>query len=231
MSIRTCFVLIVHSNVASSTISPLKTVCEGNQLKKGIYPKFLSTAWVNCRPPGKIIVSSNPHACTGICMSLNGIACIYKCYFSLRQKQVVIALSGIPNPGDGSYQAIPAQVQIFKENYDPSSKKTRKSFHNPKTSIGLEAAQVSVIGSQSQLSGRKLSKASALSCSFRVTTKEGTCYEFVADNESERLVWVTVLEFLAMFPYSSVPEVPKCNPVFSRDLEPSLYDAGGLLYT
>lgn len=142
------------------------------------------------------------------------------------KKQVVVALSGIPSPGDGSYQAIPAQVQIFKESYDPSSKAHKKTFQAPKLSIGLEAAQVSVIGSLAQLNGRKQSRGSGPSCSFRVTTCEGSCFEFVADNEAERLVWVTVLEFLAMFPYSSVPEVPKCNPVFRKDLDPALYNAG-----
>lgn len=140
---------------------------------------------------------------------------------------MVVALSGIPSPGDGSYQAIPAQVQIFRESYDPSSKARKKTFQAPKQSIGLESAHISVIGSLSQLNGRKLSRGSgASSFSFCVTTNEGCCFEFVADNESERLVWVTVLEFLAMFPYSSVPEVPKCNPVFRSDLDPMHYNAG-----
>ena len=152
--------------------------------------------------------------------------CHSLCMITL-QKQVVVALSGIPNPGDGSYQAIPAQVQIFKESYDPSSKARKKSFHAPKLCIGLEYAQISIIGSLSQITSRKSSRRSgATSCSFRVTTSEGSCYEFVADNEAERVVWVTVLEFLAMFPYSSVPEVPKCNPVFRSDLDPALYHAG-----
>ncbi len=121
--------------------------------------------------------------------------------------------------------AIPAQVQIYKENFDPSAK-TRKSFRNPRLCISLEAAQISVIGALAQISGRKLSRGAGPSCAFRVTTKEGACFEFVAENESERLVWVTVLEFLAMFPFSCVPEVPKCNPVFRNDLDPSSYNAG-----
>ena len=93
--------------------------------------------------------------------------------------------------------------------------------------IILEGAQVSVLGSLAQLNGRKLSRGKAsTSCSFSVTTSQGTAYEFTADNESERLMWVTVLEFLAMFPYASVPEVPSCNPVFRRDLNPEDYNAG-----
>ena len=151
--------------------------------------------------------------------------------FSL-QRQVVVALSGIPNPGDGSYQPIPAQVQVFKESYDPASKTRKKSFQAPKMSIGLEYAEVSVIGSHAQKTGRKSSfRASrGASFSFRVTTCEGSCFEFVAENEQERLVWVTVIEFLAMFPYSSVPEVPKSNPVFRNDLDPVLYGAGMCLH-
>lgn len=146
-------------------------------------------------------------------------------YFILSKKQVAVALSGIPSPGDGSYQGIPAQVQIFKESYDPSSR--RKSFKNPKLSIVLEGAQVCILGSLSHVNNdRKLSRGGGPSCTFSVTTCDGICFEFVADNESERLMWVTVLEFLAMFPYSSVPEVPKCNPVFREDLNPADYGAG-----
>ena len=146
------------------------------------------------------------------------------------QKQVVVALSGIPSPGDGSYQGIPAQVQVFKESHDPSAR-SRKTFHNPKLSITLESARVSVLGlSQQNSSGRKLSRGAGPSCSFSVTTGEGTCYEFTAENESERLVWVTVMEFLAMFPYSSIPEVPKFNPVFRRDTDPAHYNAGRVLH-
>lgn len=141
------------------------------------------------------------------------------------KKQAVVALSGIPSPGDGSYSGIPAQVQIFKESYDPSAR-SRKTFQSPKLSIVLEGAQVSVLGSMAQLNGRRLSRGTGPSCSFALTTNEGIVYEFVADNESERLMWVTVLEFLAMFPYCSVPEVPKCNPVFRRDLDPADYNAG-----
>lgn len=139
---------------------------------------------------------------------------------------MVVALSGIPSPGDGSYQAIPAQVQVFKDNYDPSAR-TKKNFQNPKLNIGLEGAEINVIGSISQQNeGRRLSKGSKGNCRFTITTNEGSCYELIADNESERLVWVTVLEFLSMFPFSSVPEVPKCNPVFRTDLDPNLYNAG-----
>lgn len=141
------------------------------------------------------------------------------------QKQAVVALSGIPSPGDGSYEGIPAQVQIFKDNYDPSAR-SRKTFQSPKLSIVLEGAQVSVLGSLAQASGKKLSRGSGTSCSFSVTTCEGTSYEFMADNEAERLMWVTVLEFLSMFPYSSVPEVPNCSPVFRTGLDPADYNAG-----
>lgn len=137
----------------------------------------------------------------------------------------MVALSGIPTPGDGSYCGIPAQLQIFKENYDPSARSRRKSFQNPKFNIVLEGAQVGVLG-LSQPNGRKLSRGAGPSCSFSVTTGEGAAYEFTAENESERLMWVTVLEFLAMFPYSSVPEVPKCDPIFRTDLNPVDYNAG-----
>ena len=145
----------------------------------------------------------------------------------LLQKQVAVALSGIPSPGDGSYQAIPAQVQVFKENYDPCSK-SQKSFPNPKLTISLKDAQISVLGSPSHVIKRRASfrRVSRTSCSFLITTSEGICFELTVDDESQRLVWVTVLEFLAMFPYSSVPEVPKCNPVLQTDLDPNLYNAG-----
>jgi hypothetical protein len=95
-------------------------------------------------------------------------------------------------------------------------------------SIVLEGAQVGVLGSLTQLtsSGRRPSRRGNPSCSFSVTTYDGTSYEFVAENEAERLMWVTVLEFLSMFPYSSVPEVPNCSPVFRTGLEPSEYSAG-----
>lgn len=150
-------------------------------------------------------------------------------FLSLHQKQVVVALSGIPCPGDGSYQGIPAQVQIFKESYDPTARSRKMSFQSPKMSIVLEGANVSVLGSLAQLNGRKLSRGAGPSCSFSVTTCEGTSYEFTADNEAERLMWVTVLEFLSMFPYASVPEVPNCSPVFRQDLDPTDYSAGMLL--
>lgn len=144
---------------------------------------------------------------------------------SSKKKQVVVALSGIPCPGDGSYQGIPAQVQIFKESYDPTARSRKMSFQSPKMSIVLEGANVSVLGSLAQLNGRKLSRGAGPSCSFSVTTCEGTSYEFTADNEAERLMWVTVLEFLSMFPYASVPEVPNCSPVFRQDLDPTDYSA------
>lgn len=140
---------------------------------------------------------------------------------------MLVALSGIPSPGDSSFQAISAQVQVYKENYDPSAKK-RKSFRSPKITIPLESAEISVVGNPPQGNGRRGSKKSRSSIGypFCVITNEGVCYEFVADNESERLVWVTVLEFLVLFPFSVVPDVPKCNPVFRSDLDPNLYHAG-----
>lgn len=142
------------------------------------------------------------------------------------QKQMVVAQSGIPSPGDMSYQAIPAQMKIFKESYNPSPKNSKAGFQNPKLTISLEAAYVSVVGlSPSQDTGSRISRM-CTPCTFSVTTSEGTCYEFMAEKESDRLIWVTVLEFLSMFPYSSVPEVPRCNPLFRRDLDPDLYNAG-----
>ncbi len=134
-----------------------------------------------------------------------------------------VAISGIADPGDGSYQPIPAQVQFFKESYDPTSKSKKALFQTPKTTISLEGASISVLGYLSQMNGKK---GSATSSSFSITASNGICYELTVENESERLVWVTVLEFLSMFPYTSVPEVPKCNPVFRRDICPDVYRAG-----
>ena len=141
---------------------------------------------------------------------------------------MVVAQSGIPNPGDTSFHAIPAQIKVFKESYNPSPRYTKANIQNPKLTISLESAQISIVGSlPAKEATKKLSKTTT--CSFTVTTREGSCYEFVTDKESDRLVWVTVLEFLSMFPYSSVPEVPRCNPLFQRDLDPEVYSAG--IYT
>lgn len=139
---------------------------------------------------------------------------------------MVVAQSGIPSPGDMSYLAIPAQIKIFKESYNPTPKNSKASFENPKLTISLEAARISLVGLSPSLdAGKKISR-TATPCTFSVVTSEGTCYEFMAEKESDRLVWVTVLEFLSMFPYSSVPEVPRCNPLFRRDLDPNFYNAG-----
>ena len=139
---------------------------------------------------------------------------------------MVVAQSGIPSPGDMSYQAIPAQIKIFKESYNPSPKNSKAGFQNPKLTISLEAVSISVVGlSPSHHTGSRISRV-CTPFTFNVTTSEGTCYEFMAEKESERLIWVTVLEFLSMFPYASVPEVPRCNPLLTRDVDPDHYNAG-----
>ena len=138
---------------------------------------------------------------------------------------MVVVQSGIPSPDGSIYQPIPAQIKIFKENYNPS-KNDKNGFQNPKLAISLESSHISVVGlSLTQDKASKISKMST-PCTFSVTTREGTCYDFTVEKEAERLIWVTMLEFLAMFPYSSVPEVPKCNPLLSTDLDPEVYNAG-----
>ncbi len=148
--------------------------------------------------------------------------------FVCEQKQMVVAQSGMPNPGDMSFQAIPAQIKVYKESYNPSPKYTKANHQTPKLTISLECAEIRIVGSSAS-PVKEASKKSKQCCSFTVTTRDGACYEFVTEKESDRLVWVTVLEFLAMFPYSSVPDVPRCNPLFPRDLDPGIYNAGNVL--
>ena len=144
---------------------------------------------------------------------------------------MVVAQSGMPNTGDMSFQGIPAQIKVFKESYNPSPTKYMKTNHQaPKLTISLESAQIRIISSSAASPVKEVTKkcSKSSSFSFAVTTRDGQYHEFVTDKESDRLVWVTVLEFLAMFPYSSVPDVPRCNPLFPRDLDPTIYSAGTL---
>ena len=62
--------------------------------------------------------------------------------------------------------------------------------------------------------------------SFCVITGEGDCYEFLAGDNTECQVWMSLLKFLIIFPYSTIPVEPKFHPSMFDTLDSKLYRAG-----
>lgn len=145
---------------------------------------------------------------------------------------MVIAFYGRQEHRGGGGEAaglIPAQLHIFGRNYDHTN-----SSQLPKFSINLETAQVCQVRASPSLPRRD--GATGLSCrsirmcrSFCVITGDGDCYEFQAGNDSECQVWMNLLKFLVIFPYSSVPVEPKFHPSMFDMLDPKLYRAGKIV--
>lgn len=126
--------------------------------------------------------------------------------------------------GEGGFY--PAQLHIFKTDYDVAEFSQAPNF-----SLNLEMAQVFLIRASPSTS-RKLGRGTScrslqISRSFCITTQEGVCYQFRAEDDYECQLWINMLKFLIIFPYSSIPPEPRCEPsVFDRSLNPVLYRAG-----
>lgn len=129
---------------------------------------------------------------------------------------------GLEN-GEGSY---PAQLHIFKEDCDLNN-----SLRAPEFSLNLETAQVLMVRA-SPANSRKFGTGAACrsvktSCSFCISSQEGMSYQFRANDERECQLWINMLKFLIIFPFSSVPREPECDAsMFDKDINPLSYHAG-----
>ena len=64
---------------------------------------------------------------------------------------------------------------------------------------------------------------------FIVTTSSNKVYRFVAESKDYCLNVMSILQLLALFPYSSIPAKPKVNPIkdsFRNSLEAKDFKAG-----
>lgn len=145
---------------------------------------------------------------------------------------MVAAYYGIPGTTGKSCDedAIPAHMQVFKDTHDPT-----KIARSPKFSINLETSQVCTLRpSPSPIRKERVrsSKSLRFCCSFCITTQDGACYEFRALDEIECQLWINILKFLIIFPYSCIPQQPKYDcTVFESTLDPNLYGAGKYSHT
>ena len=131
---------------------------------------------------------------------------------------MVVAFYGITAHKDNT--AIPAQLHIFKDHHP------LQTFHIPNFIVILENAKISMTPPQSPSQGEQPGHKAAY-CSFSITTSEGTLYEFEKEDGEECQTWINLLQFLSHFPYSRIPEEPKCDPILhNKDLDASLYKAG-----
>ena len=119
----------------------------------------------------------------------------------------------------------PSQLHVFKADHDLG-----RSFRAPQFSLSLELAEVVLI----KPSPSPKKEEAGLSCrsietsrSFCVTTQAGICYQFRAQDDFECQLWINMLKFLIIFPYSSVPQDPKCDTsMFDKKTDARQYGAG-----
>ena len=133
-----------------------------------------------------------------------------------------------------------AQIQIF-EDYE-NQRTTQKKEEKPKKAIDLAKAKLESSLSSPSVSATGSPHGGTLATSpnpsgyqtptaqhlFQVITPNET-HEFRTDSENERLRWGKLLGLLVLFPYSTIPEEPKTNPIkesFRAKLDPKWYGAG-----
>lgn len=127
------------------------------------------------------------------------------------------------SPGSSSEErAIPSHLQVFKEGHEPGT-----STKAPKYSINLETSQVCMVKPSPIVRRRSSGGKERVGQSFCITTKERDCYEFRAGSDNECQLWINIIKFLIIFPYSCLPLEPSCIKLnFEQVLDPNLYRAG-----
>ena len=130
---------------------------------------------------------------------------------------------------EGRKTNIPAHLCVFGANHDPRQMMSQA----PQLKISLESSKVCVMHPKPLSSPRRRASTGMphgmepISCSFCITTSQNKCYEFIANDQAECLLWVNVLKFMTVFPYSSLPQEPDAGVTpFERTLDPRLYEAG-----
>lgn len=113
----------------------------------------------------------------------------------------------------------PSQLHVFKADHDLS-----RSLQAPQFSLSLESAEVVLIKPRKE-TGQSC-RSIETSRSFCVTTQAGICYQFRAQDDFECQLWINMLKFLIIFPYSNVPQDPRCDTsMFDKKTDARQYGA------